>query len=209
MLISISFSNENIRTENKDNTKIILSYIQNPKKNVDCSTEQCLKYNSLLNDKKQLDKFITSLQPESTITEKETGMFLFIVVNILLWIILFQRIFVRVDSKNKGSFGENVYKIGMTRRLEPMERIWELGDASVPFEFDVHAMIFCENAPELEKQLHSRFNDFRVNKVNERKEFFNVSLDEISKACKEIVPDRELKITMVAEAKEYNISKKK
>jgi len=80
---------------------------------------------------------------------------------------------------NIGSFGEDVYKIGMTRRLEPMDRVKELGDASVPFPFDVHAMIFCENAPELESRLHKRFNRRRVNRENERKEFFRVSLDEI------------------------------
>lgn len=80
---------------------------------------------------------------------------------------------------NLGSFGENVYKIGMTRRLEPLDRVKELGDASVPFTFDIHAMIFSENAPELENLLHREFDDRRINKVNYRKEYFRVTLDEI------------------------------
>ncbi len=86
---------------------------------------------------------------------------------------------------NIGSFGENIYKIGMTRRLEPMDRIKELSSASVPFEFDVHAMIFSEDAPKLETALHNYFDNRRVNKVNERKEFFNVTLNEIEKVVKE------------------------
>ena len=109
---------------------------------------------------------------------------------------------------NIGSFGENVYKIGMTRRLEPMDRVKELGDASVPFPFDIHAMIFCENAPELESRLHKLFNNRRINRENERKEFFRVSLDEIVRVVHEI--DKELKIcksevifTKVAEATDY------
>ena len=104
---------------------------------------------------------------------------------------------------NLGSFGENVYKIGMTRRLDPMDRVWELGDASVPFEFDVHAMIHSDNAPELERTLHKKFHDYRVNKINERKEFFKISLGEIEKACREHVPEDKFKITLLAEAKEY------
>lgn len=109
---------------------------------------------------------------------------------------------------NIGSFGENVYKIGMTRRIEPMDRVKELGDASVPFPFDVHAMIFCKNAPELESRLHKHFNNRRMNRENERKEFFRVSLDEIVQTVSEI--DKELKIcksevifTKVAEATDY------
>lgn len=80
---------------------------------------------------------------------------------------------------NIGSFGRDVYKIGMTRRLEPMDRIKELSSASVPFDFDVHAMIFSDNAPELENLLHKKFEKNSVNRVNYRKEFFKVSLDEI------------------------------
>ena len=109
---------------------------------------------------------------------------------------------------NIGSFGENVYKIGMTRRLEPLDRVKELGDASVPFAFDVHGMIFSENAPELESKLHNYFDDRRVNKVNPRKEFFRVSLKEIGNAVKQIDTEAEtshgeIKITKVAEAEEY------
>jgi hypothetical protein len=80
---------------------------------------------------------------------------------------------------NVGAFGEGVYKIGMTRRLEPMDRVDELGDASVPFWFDVHAMVFSENAPALEAKLHERFAAGRLNKVNGRKEFFRADIREI------------------------------
>lgn len=82
---------------------------------------------------------------------------------------------------NIGSFGEDVYKIGMTRRLEPMDRINELSSASVPFPFDVHALIFSEDAPALETLLHHHFQAQQVNKVNARKEFFKVDLEEIKK----------------------------
>lgn len=80
---------------------------------------------------------------------------------------------------NIGSFGENVYKIGVTRRLEPMDRINELSSASVPFEFDVHALIFSENAFELKNKLHEYFKKYKVNKVNGRTEFFKVNINEI------------------------------
>jgi hypothetical protein len=80
---------------------------------------------------------------------------------------------------NVGAFGEGVYKIGMTRRLDPMERVDELGDASVPFWFDVHALVFSENAPVLEAKLHERFAAGRLNKVNGRKEFFRADIKEI------------------------------
>jgi hypothetical protein len=92
--------------------------------------------------------------------------------------------FVYVIS-NIGSFGDDVYKIGMTRRLEPMDRIKELSSASVPFDFDVHAMIFSNDAPELENSLHQHFEKQSVNKVNPRKEFFKVKLDEIERHVKE------------------------
>lgn len=85
---------------------------------------------------------------------------------------------------NIGSFGENIYKIGVTRRLEPMDRINELSSASVPFEFDVHAMIFSDDAPKLEKTLHNHFREREVNKVNHRKEFFKVNIDEIEEVVK-------------------------
>lgn len=110
--------------------------------------------------------------------------------------------FVYVIS-NIGSFGENVFKIGMTRRLEPMDRVKELGDASVPFDFDVHAMIFSENAPELENQLHKRFNNLRVNQVNTKKEFFKVPLTDIESAVKQVMPVAEFTFTLLAEAKEF------
>ena len=86
---------------------------------------------------------------------------------------------------NVGAFGEGIYKIGMTRRLEPMDRIDELGDASVPFDFDVHALIFSDNAPALEAALHRAFEDRKLNMINTRREFFRVSLDEIKAVVKE------------------------
>lgn len=103
---------------------------------------------------------------------------------------------------NIGSFGHGVYKIGMTRRLEPMDRVRELGDASVPFPFDVHAMITSDNAPELEKKLQKFFNERRLNLVNNRKEFFNVSLEDIEKIVKEC--PGETKFKSVIEAREFN-----
>ncbi|AGY57954.1 DUF4041 domain-containing protein [Gloeobacter kilaueensis] len=109
---------------------------------------------------------------------------------------------------NIGSFGENVYKIGMTRRLDPMDRVVELGDASVPFPFDVHAMIYTTNAPTLEKLLHTKFHRRRMNVINERKEFFKVSIEEIEAALNEAMqsnPDLKFKmqLTKVAEAEQY------
>lgn len=92
---------------------------------------------------------------------------------------------------NIGSFGEGVYKIGMTRRLDPMERVTELGDASVPFPFDVHAMIYSEDAPALETALHRAFERKKLNMVNGRKEFFRVSLEEIKQQVSESGIDAE------------------
>jgi len=86
---------------------------------------------------------------------------------------------------NIGSFGEKIFKVGMTRRIEPELRVKELGDASVPFPFDVHAMISCENAPTLENSLHHSLTQYRVNRVNLRKEYFNVDLDIILEAVRE------------------------
>ena len=83
---------------------------------------------------------------------------------------------------NLGSFGEGVYKLGMTRRIEPLDRVHELGDASVPFPFDVHAMIYSENAPGLENALHREFASRRLNRVNLRREYFRVTLDEVRAA---------------------------
>lgn len=102
---------------------------------------------------------------------------------------------------NIGSFGENVYKIGMTRRLEPVDRIRELGDASVPFQFDIHAMIYSDEAPTLEYELHKAFSDRKVNMLNYRKEFFNVTLEEIEQKTKEI--GLEAEFSRLPEAMEY------
>ena len=102
---------------------------------------------------------------------------------------------------NVGSFGGGTLKIGMTRRLDPMDRVKELGDASVPFGFDVHAMMYSEDAPALEKTLHKRFSGRRVNLVNPRKEFFVVDLDEVEAAATE--NDAEVAFTKAAEAEEY------
>lgn len=105
---------------------------------------------------------------------------------------------------NIGSFGENVFKIGLTRRLEPLDRVKELGDASVPFTFDVHAMIHSEDAPKLEKELHETFNSKRVNKINYRKEFFSVPISEIKAKVDSF--QLETHWTMKAEALEYRES---
>lgn len=105
---------------------------------------------------------------------------------------------------NIGSFGENVFKIGMTRRLEPLDRVKELGDASVPFEFDVHAMIYSENAPDLEHKLHAEFAERRVNLVNPRKEFFYVSLEDLE--CWAKRENFDLRLTKLAEAKAFRES---
>ena len=108
---------------------------------------------------------------------------------------------------NIGAFGENVYKIGMTRRLDPQDRVDELGDASVPFNFDVHAMIFSNDAPKLEAALHNAFADRKLNFVNQRREFFNVSLDEIKKVVKENY-DKSVEFVELAPAEQYRESLK-
>lgn len=100
---------------------------------------------------------------------------------------------------NLGSFGENVFKIGMTRRLDPQDRVNELGDASVPFKYDVHSFIFSDDAVGLESKLHNILNDKRVNKVNLRKEFFYCTIDELEKLVTEIEPTAEFNKTMLAE----------
>lgn len=100
---------------------------------------------------------------------------------------------------NLGSFGENVFKIGMTRRLDPQDRINELGSASVPFKFDVHSLIFSDDAVSLEGKLHQLLNEKRVNKVNLRKEFFYTNVDELEKIVSSIDPTAEFKKTMLAE----------
>ncbi|HCF7008360.1 TPA: DUF4041 domain-containing protein [Pseudomonas aeruginosa] len=106
---------------------------------------------------------------------------------------------------NVGAFGEGVYKIGMTRRLEPMDRVDELGDASVPFWFDVHAMVFSDNAPSLEAKLHERFAAGRLNKVNGRKEFFRADIGEIEAVIRENF-DAAVEVTHEAPAEQYRES---
>ena len=106
---------------------------------------------------------------------------------------------------NIGAFGENVYKIGMTRRLDPMDRIDELGDASVPFRFDVHAIIFADDAPKLEAALHHAFEDRRVNMVNNLREFFRVTLDEIKEVVRNNF-DKTVDFVDVPEAEQYRQS---
>lgn len=107
---------------------------------------------------------------------------------------------------NLGSFGENVFKIGMTRRINPQDRVNELGDASVPFKFDVHSFIFSDNAVELENKLHTILNNKRVNKVNMRKEFFYTSIDELEELVTEIEPTAEFNKTMLAEEFRQSLS---
>ena len=107
---------------------------------------------------------------------------------------------------NIGAFGENVYKIGMTRRLDPQERVDELGDASVPFNFDIHAMIFTEDAPGLETALHNAFESKKLNKINTRREFFTVSLDEIKTEVRKNF-DKTVEWIDIPEAEQYRQSK--
>lgn len=107
---------------------------------------------------------------------------------------------------NLGSFGENVFKIGMTRRLNPQDRIDELGNASVPFRFDVHSFIFSDDAVGLENRLHTVLNNKRVNKVNMRKEFFYVSIDDLEKIVTDIDPTAEFNRTMAAEEYRQSLS---
>ena len=106
---------------------------------------------------------------------------------------------------NLGSFGENIYKIGMTRRLDPIDRVKELSDASVPFVFDVHAMVYAEDAPAVENALHKSFEAKRVNLVNTRKEFFQVTVGEVRDELLKSFPDAEF--IEVGEAKEYQETK--
>ena len=105
---------------------------------------------------------------------------------------------------NLGSFGENVFKIGMTRRLDPQDRINELSNASVPFRFDVHSFIFSKDAVSLEASLHKRLDDKRVNKITIRKEFFKCTIDELEALVQEIQPTASFYRTMLAE--QYRLS---
>lgn len=106
---------------------------------------------------------------------------------------------------NIGAFGENIYKIGMTRRLVPEDRIAELSGAAVPFKFDIHAMIFSDDAPKLEAALHNHFSDKKVNLVNGRKEFFNVSLEEIKDAVRKN-HDKSVDFINIPDAEQYRES---
>jgi len=106
---------------------------------------------------------------------------------------------------NIGAFGEDVFKIGMTRRLEPLDRIEELGDASVPFAFDVHALIFSENAPMLEAKLHEHFHKGRINKLNSRKEFFRANILEIERVLRKNY-DKVVDVVKEAPAEQYRES---
>jgi hypothetical protein len=106
---------------------------------------------------------------------------------------------------NVGSFGENVYKIGVTRRLDPQDRIDELGDASVPFKFDIHATIFSDDAPALEDALHQAFEHRRLNAINRRREFFNVTLKEIEEVVKTNF-NKPVEFIELADAVEYRES---
>lgn len=107
---------------------------------------------------------------------------------------------------NLGAFGPNMVKIGMTRRLEPMDRIRELGDASVPFKFDTHALFFSEDAVALENALHQKFAEKRVNMVNLRREFFYATPAEVREALLSLGNDHILEYNEVAEASEWRAS---
>lgn len=107
---------------------------------------------------------------------------------------------------NVGAFGADVVKIGMTRRLEPMDRVRELGDASVPFRFDVHALFFSEDAVALESALHKRFADKRVNLVNMRREFFYATPEEVREGLLDMGNDHVLSFTSEPEAPEWRAS---
>jgi hypothetical protein len=108
---------------------------------------------------------------------------------------------------NIGSFGDNIYKIGVTRRLDPYERINELGGASVPFNFDVHAMIFCDDAYSLENSLHKAFELKKLNMVNTRREFFSVDIDEIKEVVKQSY-DKTAEFIEAPEAEQFRLSEK-
>jgi uncharacterized protein YlxW (UPF0749 family) len=107
---------------------------------------------------------------------------------------------------NLGSFGDHVFKVGMTRRLNPQERIDELGSASVPFTFDVHCLIFSDDAVGLENELHRRLHEQRLNKVNHRKEFFDTNLEDLERLVFEIHPSAEFNRTMLAEDYRQSLS---
>jgi hypothetical protein len=108
---------------------------------------------------------------------------------------------------NVGAFGEGIYKIGVTRRLDPEERVDELSDASVPYDFDIHAIIFSDDAPALETALHRKFTPSRLNLVNLRREFFRTTLDDIETVVKENF-QKPVEFLRLAEAAEFRQSEK-
>ena len=116
--------------------------------------------------------------------------------------------FVYVIS-NFGSFGDDVVKIGLTRRLDPSDRVRELGDASVPFLFDTHAMIYSEEAPALEAALHAEFAEQRINAANMRKEFFRVTLSEVEEAVQRLAPDADFHTDIEAQEFYETLAKRK
>lgn len=170
---------EKDQTQCNNEIKKLLGYVQKTSSDVE---------KQLYIDKiKEIEDKLSQLENEKeTVTEREANAragFVYVISNI-------------------GSFGEDIYKIGMTRRLEPMDRIKELSSASVPFEFDVHAMIFSDDAPELENILHKHFEKKSVNRVNLRKEFFHVTLDEIEKVVIENF-NNTVEFTRIPVAQEY------
>lgn len=160
------------------------------KARLDLSTKHGVEKDSLLNKISQLEE---SLRKAQELKERAISMAQ-----------ITKSGYVYVIS-NVGSFGENVYKIGMTRRLEPTDRVRELSGASVPFSFDIHAMIYSQNAPELENNFHRKFKEKRVNWVNGRKEFFTIALDEIEVIAREL--NHEIEFTKIAEARDYRETK--
>ncbi len=143
---------------------------------------------------KQLDKAHEKTERAEAMAERTKSGFIYVISNV-------------------GSFGEDVIKIGMTRRIDPFDRVKELGDASVPFLFDTHAMIYSDDAPSLESALHQEFFAQRINMANLRKEFFKVSISEVEEAVKRLKPNatffsdveaREFKETMLMREEKLN-----
>lgn len=175
--------------ESEDEEKVYKSAIEKAKEEVEKATgEQLNNLNTRIADlEKQLKEAIEKKERALSRAQLTKSGHVYIISNI-------------------GSFGENVYKIGMTRRLDPMDRVRELGDASVPFSFDVHAIIYSDDAPELEKKLQKAFERKRVNMVNYRKEYFNASLDEIEKEVNESYG--KIEFVKLPEARQFRETKK-
>lgn len=156
----------------------------------------------------EIDKLNTQLQTASDIEIEQLKLRILELQNQLSDVIIKKEEIITLSNgkagnvyiiSNLGTFGNDIFKIGMTRRLDPQERVNELGSASVPFKFDVHSFIFSNDAVSLENKLHTILNDKRVNKVNTRKEFFKISIDELEQLVKEIEPTAEFNKTMIAE----------